>query len=148
MFGSCSNLVSSPVKKAPTNTAPTLMLDPHDPIAITEALIRCESVTPEEGGALQLVENLLAPAGFKCHRMTFSEAGTADVDNLYARLGTAGANLCFAGHTDVVPAGELSKWTSPPFEPTQRDGMLYGRGARRHEGRGCGVYCRGHAPNQ
>ncbi len=105
------------------------MLDPTNPIQLTEALIRCESVTPNEGGALQLVHDVLKPAGFTCHRMTFSEAGTADVENLYARLGTTAPNLCFAGHTDVVPPGEVAAWTSPPFEPTIRNGKLYGRGA-------------------
>lgn len=105
------------------------MLDPTNPVALTEALIRCESVTPDEGGALELVQDILQKAGFTCHRMTFSEDGTDDVENLYARLGTEGPNLCFAGHTDVVPPGDLSAWTSPPFQPDVRDGKLYGRGA-------------------
>jgi succinyl-diaminopimelate desuccinylase len=100
-----------------------------DPVSLTQALVRCESVTPTEGGALTLLESLLTAASFTCHRMTFSEPGTADVDNLYARLGTSGANLCFAGHTDVVPAGDVKAWTAPPFAGEIRDGMLFGRGA-------------------
>lgn len=105
------------------------MLDPTDPVALTQALIRCESVTPNEGGALTLLQDVLAPAGFACYRQTFSEQGAADVENLYARLGANQPNLCFAGHTDVVPPGDTSAWTSPPFDPVVRDGKLFGRGA-------------------
>ena len=100
-----------------------------DPVALTQALIRCESVTPHEGGALTLLQNILEPAGFECHRMIFSEPGTPDIDNLYARLGTGRPHLCFAGHTDVVPVGNEAAWTAPPFGGEIRDGMLYGRGA-------------------
>ena len=112
--------------------------DPHDPVSLTQALVRCESVTPEEGGALTLLETVLATAGFTCHRMTFSEAGTPDVENLYARLGTEEPHLCFAGHTDVVPPGDLDAWTDPPFAGVIRDGILYGRGAVDMKG---GVAC-------
>ena len=100
-----------------------------DPVALAQALIRCESVTPVEGGALTLLEGVLVSAGFECHRMTFSEPGFADVQNLYAPRGHTGPNLCFAGHTDVVPPGNLEAWTSPPFAARIRDGVLYGRGA-------------------
>jgi succinyl-diaminopimelate desuccinylase len=100
-----------------------------DPIALAQALIRCPSVTPAEGGALSLLQTVLAPLGFACHRMTFSDRDTPDVENLYARLGTRGPNLCFAGHTDVVPTGPLEAWTHPPFSAAVSDGMLYGRGA-------------------
>jgi succinyl-diaminopimelate desuccinylase len=100
-----------------------------DPVALTQALIRCPSVTPLEGGALSLLEEALRPLGFAVHRMTFSAPGTADVENLYARLGTQGPNLCFAGHTDVVPPGDESRWKLPPFGAQIRDGVLYGRGA-------------------
>ncbi len=100
-----------------------------DPVALTQALVRCESVTPHEGGALTLLQNLLEPVGFVCHRMIFSEPGTPDIDNLYARLGTGRPHLNFAGHTDVVPAGNEAAWTSPPFAAEIRDGILYGRGA-------------------
>lgn len=109
-----------------------------DPVALTQALIRCESVTPAEGGALTLLEGVLGAAGFSCHRMTFSEPGTPDVDNLYARIGSHGRNLCFAGHTDVVPVGDAKSWTSPPFGAEIRDGVLYGRGAVDMKG---GVAC-------
>ena len=105
------------------------MTSTSDPVALAQALIRCESVTPVEGGALTMLEGVLMPAGFECHRMTFSEPGFADVENLYARLGNTGPNLCFAGHTDVVPPGNLEAWTTPPFAAQVRDGVLYGRGA-------------------
>lgn len=109
-----------------------------DPVALTQALIRCESVTPVEGGALDLLESVLAPAGFACHRLTFTEPGTPDVENLYARIGTGQPHLCFAGHTDVVPPGDLAAWTVPPFAGEIRDGVLYGRGAVDMKG---GVAC-------
>jgi len=115
-----------------------MTLDAKDPIALTQALIRCPSVTPDEGGALTLLENIFGPAGFACHRMTFTEDGTPDVENLYARVGAAGPNLCFAGHTDVVPPGQLDAWTVPPFAAEIRDGVLFGRGAVDMKG---GVAC-------
>ncbi|MFM9939050.1 MAG: succinyl-diaminopimelate desuccinylase [Hyphomicrobiaceae bacterium] len=101
----------------------------NDPIALTQALIRCPSVTPEEGGALTLLESILKPAGFTCHRLTMTEPGTPDVENLYARFGRGQPHLCFAGHTDVVPVGNESAWTRPPFGAEIHDGVLYGRGA-------------------
>ncbi len=99
-----------------------------DPVALAQALIRCESVTPAEAGALTLLQETLQAAGFECHRMTFSEPGTADVENLYARFGSEAPNLCFAGHTDVVPPGDDAAWTVPPFAAEIRDHVLYGRG--------------------
>jgi succinyl-diaminopimelate desuccinylase len=102
---------------------------PHDPVEIAQALIRCPSVTPQEGGALSYLQALLEPAGFVCHRLTMREPGTPDVENLYARLGTGGPHLCFAGHTDVVPVGDAAAWTRPPFAGDIMDGVLYGRGA-------------------
>lgn len=105
-----------------------MTLDPQDPVALTQALVRCESVTPIEGGALTLLEGILGAAGFTCHRMTMRTPGTPDVENLYARIGTAAPHLCFAGHTDVVPPGDLAAWTVPPFAGEIRDGRLYGRG--------------------
>lgn len=106
-----------------------MTLIPTDAVALAQALIRCESVTPHEGGALTLLQNVLEPAGFECHRLPFSEPGTPDVDNLYARLGAGRPHLCFAGHTDVVPAGNEAAWKFPPFGGEVHDGMLYGRGA-------------------
>jgi succinyl-diaminopimelate desuccinylase len=100
-----------------------------DPIALTQALIRCPSITPAEGGALALLERVLRPLGFTTERMPFSEPGTPDVDNLYARLGRTGPNLCFAGHTDVVPLGDATAWTRPAFGAEIHGGFLYGRGA-------------------
>jgi succinyl-diaminopimelate desuccinylase len=102
---------------------------PADPVTLAQALIRCESVTPNEGGALDFLQDVLGRSGFSCNRMTFSEPGTPDVENLYARIGTRGPNLCFAGHTDVVPPGDLAAWSSPPFAAEIRNGVLYGRGA-------------------
>lgn len=106
-----------------------MTLIPTDPVALSQALIRCESVTPDEAGALTLLQNVLEPAGFTCHRLVFSEPGTPDVDNLYARLGSGRPHLSFAGHTDVVPVGNEAAWTVPPFAGEIRDGILYGRGA-------------------
>lgn len=103
-------------------------MDPRDPVALTQALVRCPSVTPKEAGALTLLQNVLEPAGFECHRMTMSEADTPDVENLYARYGRQGPNLCFAGHTDVVPVGDEKGWRHDPFGAVIEDGILYGRG--------------------
>jgi succinyl-diaminopimelate desuccinylase len=100
-----------------------------DPLAIAQELLRCPSVTPAEGGALRYLENLLKGAGFTVHRMTFSEPGTPDIENLYARIGTEAPNLVFAGHTDVVPAGDVTGWKHAPFAGDVADGVLYGRGA-------------------
>jgi succinyl-diaminopimelate desuccinylase len=100
-----------------------------DPVRLTQELIRCPSVTPDEAGALTLLQSVLEPMGFVCHRMTFSAPGTPDVENLYARLGTSGPNICFAGHTDVVPPGDANRWTAAPFGGEVRGSLLYGRGA-------------------
>jgi succinyl-diaminopimelate desuccinylase len=100
-----------------------------DPVAIARDLIRCPSVTPAEGGALAYLEGRLRRAGFTVHRVTFSEPGAADVENLYARIGTGAPHLVFAGHTDVVPPGDAAAWTHPPFAAEVADGMLFGRGA-------------------
>ena len=100
-----------------------------DPVEILQALIRCPSVTPLDGGALGVLESLLTKSGFTCHRLVFKEEGTPDIDNLFARIGNTGRHLCFAGHTDVVPVGDENDWTHLPFAAEIHSGQLYGRGA-------------------
>lgn len=100
-----------------------------DALSIARDLIRCPSVTPADAGALGVLENILTAAGFQCHRVTFSEAGTADVDNLYARIGDQAPHITFAGHTDVVPPGDESAWSVGAFSGEVKDGFLHGRGA-------------------
>jgi succinyl-diaminopimelate desuccinylase len=95
-----------------------------DPIALACDLIRKPSVTPADLGALDVVERALADLGFQVKRYQFE-----DIDNLYARYGTTSPNFCFAGHTDVVPTGDLTQWSVDPFEAALRDGFLIGRGA-------------------
>ena len=100
-----------------------------DPVAIARDLLRCRSVTPAEGGALKYLERALKNAGFTVHHLAFSEPGEDMVENLYARLGNAAPNLMFAGHTDVVPPGDETAWTHPPFAGDSDGKELYGRGA-------------------
>ena len=100
-----------------------------DPVANLQALIRCPSVTPAEGGALSVLEAMLAPLGFNVQRMVATEPGMPDIENLYARLGTDGPHLMFAGHTDVVPPGDETSWSHPPFAAEIVGDTLYGRGA-------------------
>ncbi|MDE1151887.1 MAG: succinyl-diaminopimelate desuccinylase [Micavibrio sp.] len=100
-----------------------------DPVALLQALLRCPSVTPNEGGAIALLQKLLADNGFDCHRLTFSDEDTPDVENLYARWGTGAPHICFAGHTDVVPVGAVDGWSFDPFGGEIRDGFVCGRGA-------------------
>jgi succinyl-diaminopimelate desuccinylase len=100
-----------------------------DPIAIARDLIRCRSVTPDDGGALGFLHGLLEQAGFTVQRTTFTEPGTAPIENLYARYGVAKPNLLFAGHTDVVPPGNEATWSHPPFAGEVANGTLFGRGA-------------------
>lgn len=100
----------------------------RDPVALAQALIRCPSVTPAEGGALVLLADVLERAGFEVHPVTFVEEGTADVHNLYARIGE-GPALLLAGHTDVVPPGNVLRWSRGPFDGVVEAGQLYGRGA-------------------
>jgi succinyl-diaminopimelate desuccinylase len=100
-----------------------------DALAIARDLIRCPSVTPADAGALGVLEKVLTAAGFECHRVTFSEPGTADVDNLYARIGDQAPHITFAGHTDVVPPGDEAAWSVGAFSGEVKDGFLHGRGA-------------------
>jgi succinyl-diaminopimelate desuccinylase len=97
---------------------------PPDPVALAAELIRRPSVTPADEGAMAVLEAALAALGFRCRRMPFG-----GVENLYARWGERGPNLCFAGHTDVVPPGDPADWSHPPFAATIADGVLIGRGA-------------------
>jgi succinyl-diaminopimelate desuccinylase len=108
---------------APMKNAPT------DPVPILQDLVRCPSVTPAEGGALTVLENLLSKHGFTCHRLIFKDENTPDVENLFARIGSSGPHLCFAGHTDVVPPGDEALWSHPPFAAEIVGDFLFGRGA-------------------
>lgn len=101
----------------------------YDPLEIAVELIRCPSVTPRDEGALATLAGYLAPLGFSCERMHFSDEGTPDVDNLYARLGSGAPHFCFAGHTDVVPVGDAAAWSVDPFAGEIKAGKLFGRGA-------------------
>ncbi len=100
-----------------------------DAVHHARSLIRCRSITPEEGGALRYLERELGAAGFTCHWLTFGEPGTPAVDNLYARIGVGSPHVCFAGHIDVVPPGDEAAWHHPPFAGEIENSILYGRGA-------------------
>jgi len=102
---------------------------PTDPAENLAALIRCRSVTPAEGGALDALTSMLEPLGFHIERPVFSEPGTPDIENLYARRSGNGPHLMFAGHTDVVPVGDEKDWSHPPFSAAIANGEMYGRGA-------------------
>jgi succinyl-diaminopimelate desuccinylase len=101
-----------------------MSLAPIDPVQLTRDLIRRPSVTPIDAGAMDVLHALLAGMGFVVRRMAFE-----GIENLYARRGTAGPNLCFAGHTDVVPTGAPEAWSADPFEAELREGVVIGRGA-------------------
>ena len=104
------------------------MADLSYEVRLTRDLIRCPSVTPAEGGALDLLQGELTRMGFVCTRLPFGD-GAARIDNLYARLGDGAPHLAFAGHTDVVPAGNQAAWSYGPFAGEIKDGLIYGRGA-------------------
>lgn len=98
-------------------------------VSLAQDLIRCPSVTPAEGGALQLLQERLEGAGFSVQRLTFSDTDTPDVENLFASIGHGAPHFVFAGHTDVVPAGATADWSHGPFDGVIDAGLLYGRGA-------------------
>jgi succinyl-diaminopimelate desuccinylase len=100
-----------------------------DPVPILQALLRCPSVTPSEAGAQKVLADVLAPHGFHCEHLVFHEPETPDVDNLFARYGDGAPHFCFAGHSDVVPAGDDARWRYPPFAGAIAGGRVYGRGA-------------------
>ena len=99
-----------------------------DPLPLAQDLIRCRSVTPEDSGAIAVLEQALTSLGFTCTRLAFATGGPK-IENLYARRGTSAPNFCFAGHTDVVPPGDTTIWRHDPFAATVEDGTLFGRGA-------------------
>jgi len=105
-----------------------MQVTPLDPVTFAAALIRRPSITGTDAGALDTLQEQLEALGFNCKRYPFGE-DEAFVDNLYARLGTAAPNFCFAGHTDVVPTGDAAKWAAEPFAGEVKDGQLWGRGA-------------------
>jgi succinyl-diaminopimelate desuccinylase len=102
---------------------------PATSLDLCQALIRCPSVTPQDGGSLALLESVLKQAGFAAERVTFQEPGQPDIENLYARIGTSAPYLIFAGHTDVVPVGDQAKWRFDPFSGEITEGAIWGRGA-------------------
>lgn len=105
------------------------MLSLKDPVALAQALIRCASVTPQENGVLAIIETWLEALGFYVEKPVFKDKNTPDVGNLYGKIGKSGTHLAFAGHTDVVPTGDVSAWRYPPFDGVIEKNKLYGRGA-------------------
>jgi succinyl-diaminopimelate desuccinylase len=98
-----------------------------NPVELSQALVRCPSVTPDARPVMDVIAGVLEPLGFACEHLRFSAEGTPDVDNLAASIGSGERHLAFAGHLDVVPPGE--GWSSAPFDGQIRDGVLYGRGS-------------------
>ena len=109
-----------------------------DEIRFTQELIKKPSVTPKDLGAMNVVVKHLKKLGFKCKLMSFQEKGTDKIINLYAKYGNQSPNLCFAGHTDVVPPGDVSSWSTNPFGAKIKKGYLYGRGVSDMKG---GIGC-------
>lgn len=112
----------------PSMTIP-LSADVWDPVALTSALIRCPSITPQDAGALDVVAAALIPLGFEVHDLTFEGGGGPHTRNLFAKRGEGAPHFCFAGHTDVVPAGAEDAWRHPPFAGVSDGTYLWGRGA-------------------
>ena len=107
-------------------------------LSLTKELLKIPSVTPVDGGAIALVAKHLKSLGFQCKIFNFQDKNTPTIKNLYARLGTASPNFCFAGHTDVVPTGNLKLWKVGPFSGAIKQGKIYGRGASDMKG---GIAC-------
>ena len=112
----------------------------YNPIILTQALVKCASITPKDEGALDVVQNHLSHLGFKCTRLPFSDQNSYDVDNLFATIGSDGKHLAFAGHTDVVPPGNEVSWKYPPFSATIEGDKLYGRGSEDMKSNICLLY--------
>ena len=104
------------------------MLKTISEVSLARDLVKCQSVTPKDDGAINVVAKNLKKLGFKCQIMEFQEKGTAKIKNLYAKIGKESPNLCFAGHTDVVPVGDLKSWTVNPFGGVIKNQKLIGRG--------------------
>ena len=104
------------------------MLKTISEVSLAKDLVKCQSVTPKDDGAINVVAKNLKKLGFKCQIMEFQEKGTAKIKNLYARIGKRSPNFCFAGHTDVVPVGDLKSWTVNPFGGVIKNQKLIGRG--------------------
>jgi succinyl-diaminopimelate desuccinylase len=104
------------------------MLKTINEVSLAKDLVKCKSVTPKDDGAINIVAKNLKKLGFKCQIMEFQEKGTAKIKNLYARIGKSSPNFCFAGHTDVVPVGDLKSWTVNPFGGVIKNQKLIGRG--------------------
>ncbi len=104
------------------------MLKTINEVSLAKDLVKCQSVTPKDDGAINVVAKSLKKLGFKCQIMEFQEKGTAKIKNLYARIGKSSPNFCFAGHTDVVPVGDLKSWTVNPFGGVIKNQKLIGRG--------------------
>ncbi|MEY4781951.1 MAG: succinyl-diaminopimelate desuccinylase [Pseudomonadota bacterium] len=104
------------------------MLKTISEVSLAKDLVKCQSVTPKDDGAINIVAKNLKKLGFKCQIMEFQEKGTTKIKNLYARIGKSSPNFCFAGHTDVVPVGDLKSWTVNPFGGVIKNQKLIGRG--------------------
>lgn len=107
----------------------TETIEGRDAVSLLKSLIACPSVTPDEGGAIAFLDRVLSAAGFETHTVVFSDAGTPDITNFFAKIGSGAPHLSFAGHTDVVPTGDPAAWSHGAFEAAISDGRLYGRGA-------------------
>ena len=104
------------------------MSDIINPVELTSELIRCESITPKSDGSIDLIISYLEPLGFTCTKIDFGE-GNEKVENLYAKFGNLEPNICFGGHVDVVPTGDIENWSINPFGGDIKEGKIWGRGA-------------------